>query len=85
MTDPLPTETIDSEVLECCDALCRELRGWTDGPGASDDTIRKHWLMREAANRIEDLVQRNRELAAPIAKRIVADGLARARTTEGLP
>jgi hypothetical protein len=35
--------------------LVAELRGWSDGKDSSDDTKRKHYLMRIAADRIEDL------------------------------
>lgn len=35
--------------------LLRELEGWEDGSNSSDDTRRKHWLMRRAAATIRAL------------------------------
>ena len=44
--------------------LLRELEGWKDGPNSSDDTRRKHWLMRRAAATIRALAAQRDDLEA---------------------
>lgn len=46
--------------------MLRELEGWKNGPTSSDDTIRKHWLMRRAAVTIRYLMAQQAGGADPL-------------------
>jgi hypothetical protein len=52
--------------------LSQELRGWTETDGMSDDGRRKLWLMRQAADQLDQLRQQLLELADAVAAEVDA-------------